>query len=273
MSQNHTGNVQPSLDNEEHDHLPGKVAVRKTGTYVWKEDDWQRQTEIATEATLAEVNESIQNLDITLTTSGFKKIRPESFTVIGGELLSGDIDSAKEKDNVYLKVAERTATGLSVEFTFNLDKKVQEFVFRGKYVGSPSHWIDIFAYDYSLATWVMISDASNRFSSGSTDITVTIPVLNDNFTDVNGETKVRLTHNTTSYNNNHYLDIDYMHAGYSEPLEIAVGDITVEPEREQSAQYIRDINGKISQIIYEDRIVDIVRDANGKISQKIVTYN
>lgn len=42
MSQNHTGNVQPALDNEEHDHLPGKVAVKKVGNYVWNGSDWER---------------------------------------------------------------------------------------------------------------------------------------------------------------------------------------------------------------------------------------
>jgi len=48
MSQNHTGNVQPAVDNEEHDHLPGGVAVKKVGNYVYDQTlrgglgDWKR---------------------------------------------------------------------------------------------------------------------------------------------------------------------------------------------------------------------------------------
>ena len=49
MSQHHSGNVQPSVDAEEHDHLPGKVAVKKVGQYTWKDGDWQRQSGIATD--------------------------------------------------------------------------------------------------------------------------------------------------------------------------------------------------------------------------------
>lgn len=59
MSQNHTGNVQPSIDSEEHDHLAGKVAVKKVGNYKWNGSDWERwdgsstlPTGAATETTL-----------------------------------------------------------------------------------------------------------------------------------------------------------------------------------------------------------------------------
>lgn len=50
MSQNHTGNIQPSIDNEEHDHLPGGVAVKKVGGYVFNPSlkeglgDWERES-------------------------------------------------------------------------------------------------------------------------------------------------------------------------------------------------------------------------------------
>lgn len=39
----HSGNSQPSIDNEEHDHLPGGVAVKKVGLYSWNGTDWERQ--------------------------------------------------------------------------------------------------------------------------------------------------------------------------------------------------------------------------------------
>jgi hypothetical protein len=49
MSQTHSGNVQPSIDNEEHDHLPGGVAVKKVGSYVWNGTSWERFTGTNTE--------------------------------------------------------------------------------------------------------------------------------------------------------------------------------------------------------------------------------
>jgi hypothetical protein len=69
MSQHHSGNVQPSLDVEEHDHLPGKVAVKKVGQYIWKDNDWQRQSEVATEATLEKTVGFAKNADLTITPS------------------------------------------------------------------------------------------------------------------------------------------------------------------------------------------------------------
>jgi hypothetical protein len=81
----HTGNIQPSLDVEEHDHLEGGVAVKKVGIYNWNQSlnngvgDWERGSSNKSSI----VNSTATPLDINGTFTGqWEDVLPYSEIIV-----------------------------------------------------------------------------------------------------------------------------------------------------------------------------------------------
>lgn len=228
---------------------------------------------IATETTLRDVHNAIENLDINLSNQGFIRVQPTAYTVTNGTYTSGDIDSAKVQDNLYLVVNETSGDGLTVDFDFTLptDKKVEEIVFKGKYIGSTSHWVDIYAYDYIQLDYVLLTNTTNRFSNTSEDITIALEVFNDNFTNASGECKIRLKHNTTSYINTHRLEIDYVHAAYVSAVEIDFSTVATETTLDLAKTEISNIEQKVSTYAEQQTQTQYLQDIKDTDGIKKIT--
>lgn len=179
---------------------------------------------------LDDVVNAVENLNINLSNQGYAKVAPTAYTRIHGTYISGDIESVKVQDNRYLIIQELSGDGLTVDFDFVLptDKKAEQIVFKGQYNGSNQHWCDIYAYDWQQATYVLLTNSTNRFSSTNEDITVQLDVFNNNFTDAGGNVKIRVKHNTTTYINTHQLQVNYVHVAYLSALDFQIEGIATE---------------------------------------------
>jgi hypothetical protein len=139
-----------------------------------------------------------------------------SGTVIYGTTISGDYEDTITRDDTYFQIQEDVTNGITVEFTFNIPDENRPGAIKlfGRYIGLPAttHYIELWAYNYESASWENLQEIF--LPGGNTSDTEYIKEYYEKHIDRdnNNEVKIRLIHNTTSYNATHQLYIDSLYA-------------------------------------------------------------
>ena len=153
-----------------------------------------------------------------------KNITADSITLLNGVVESGSVTDTETINGTYYNVGERAGDGCGFEIDFNMGDggRGRTVHIAGRYQGSATHWINVFAWNFDTLTYDEISSGSNRLDNRSTDFSYLFSI-NDAHFDTDGSAKIKLEHNVTTYNNAHDIFLDYMaieRAGASELANI-----------------------------------------------------
>lgn len=225
-------------DAYEHDDTAGPK-VKRVGNYIYNTDTlaWERwdgtSPGAATEITLTEVRDAINNMSLELTTASNVMVTPSALNVVAGTTITGDVSSVARQNNVYLQIQESASTGITADFTFSVPvgKVINNVHFYGRYSSAnPNHHIDFYVFDYVLNDWVHISGEGDDISPSDTDFNKVINFYNTAAVNGSGECKVRLKHNTTTFSVAHNLYTDFIAVEYQASTEVVVDTSTLAKE-------------------------------------------
>lgn len=196
--------TQTGTENVNSDGLISKTGIAET---VWDE--------LKTDHTLSGSfgNELATVSDLT-TSEIINSTLNTSATIIEGVTSSGSSSDINVRDTNEWEISEDAATGLTVEFIFNIpnDDQASEFSLFGNYSGSPglTHFLDLWAYNYVASSWELLS--GEFLPGGITEATEYTETYYESHIDRtnNNEVKLRLIHNVTTYNNSHALNLDFV---------------------------------------------------------------
>ena len=137
----------------------------------------------------------------------------DSFALLNGsvEAGTGEIERTFYEDQIYLQINEVSGDGCGVRLNFTLPPGITGVRVHviGRYKGSPTHWMNAFAYDWDGAENDEISSETNRFNDSNDDAHFYFN-LSAEHTDSDGGVQIDFEHNAGSYNNNHDFYIDHV---------------------------------------------------------------
>ena len=142
----------------------------------------------------------------------------DAFTLLNGsvEAGTGEITRTFYEDQIYLQINEVSGDGCGVRLNFTLPAGITGVRVHviGRYKGSPTHWMDAFAYDHDGAENDQISSETNRFNNSDDDAHFYFN-LSSEHTKADGSVQIDFTHNDTSFNNTHKFYIDHVAVLYA----------------------------------------------------------
>ena len=160
--------------------------------------------------------------------------------IIHGTAITGTYTDTFSRNNVYWEIQEDATNGITIETIFNLPSDNNSAgvvnVF-GRYIGVPTttHYIELWAYNYETASFELLQE--QYMPGGNTADSLYDFEYEERHIDRtnNNEVKIRLIHNTATYNNTHELYIDYM--AVSSIKVITAGDIADAVWEEQTNEH------------------------------------
>ena len=138
---------------------------------------------------------------------------PANINVVTGGTPVGSVTDMQTAfdGNVYNLPEATGAPGIDLEINFTGVTGIKGLVFAGRYVGSSTHYIDIYLYDYNAAADQAIFRMQTQSGSPATTNeyrTILIPD-DSNFIDGSGNTQISFIHPVTG-NSSHDLYLDYI---------------------------------------------------------------
>jgi len=138
---------------------------------------------------------------------------PANINVVTGGTPVGSVTDMQTAfdGNVYNLPEATGAPGIDLEINFTGVTGIKGLVFAGRYVGSSTHYIDIYLYDYNAAADQAIFRMQTQSGSPATTNeyrTILIPD-DSNFIDGSGNAQISFIHPVTG-NSSHDLYLDYI---------------------------------------------------------------
>lgn len=129
---------------------------------------------------------------------------------------TGTVADTFTVNSQYYQVQEDGTNGIQLQFDFTLPNGFvgSEIHSVGRYQGSAAHYLEVFAYNWTTLGWDTISSAGNRLDHSTTDYERLFTITAQH-TSMAGAVRVRIRHNTTTYNTGHNLYIDHIAVHFS----------------------------------------------------------
>jgi hypothetical protein len=143
-------------------------------------------------------------------------VTPSATNIAAGSSVSGSASDLAARGTALWTLGENASTGLTLDCTFGTvpaDAEPGEFVVVGAYQGTSTHWIEAHAWNYGTGAYEKLRDLF-ICSGGLNGDEWRVPFAMRHIDTTNGECKLRLVHNSATYNNAHRLVLDYVACEY-----------------------------------------------------------
>ena len=167
-------------------------------------------------------------------------------SVVVGTNGNGSYLNTQVLDGSNWKIDE-SLSGLTAEMVFNLpsaDHKPGVFSLYARYGGNPPefHYVDLWAYNYSSASWELLQE--QFMPGGFTSMATYTHEYYERHIDRsnNDEVKIRLVHSVATYTVGHYLRIDYAEVDSIELITAADISAQVWADKEEVEANIKKVN-------------------------------
>ena len=190
---------------------------------------------------------------------------PVTATIIEGVDVLGSAADINVRDGVYWQVDEDVATGMTMEYTFNLlnaDERAGVFNSFGRYTGAPnSHYLELWAWNVESLSWEFLHD---RFIDNTNSDSESSHSYYERHIDkaLSNKVIIRIVHNVTGYSPNHEF--------HQDAIQLSSIDVTTITQQDKD-----DIENQIFNRIvetgytFEELIRVIAAEAAGKIIQQL----
>lgn len=163
---------------------------------------------VATEDTQQSVLAAIQGLG---GSTAPIEVLAESFTLTKGSVTSGTYQDTHLAGGIYHTIAESAVNGFDVYYEFDVPDgfTADHTEFVGRYQGSASHDVNVYAYNWTTTVWDKISSPANKLNHATTDYTKQFDIIAAH-TSTQGKIRIRILHETATYNASHRLYVDHI---------------------------------------------------------------